>query len=112
MPQPKNPWMVVSLYDLQYFNCPACAFKNYSKQTFVNHAYEIHPESIESLNNIQDNSMKDIICPWMIKEEAKNDNIFNVDYPLDHDDYMEFDTKELDLDDNKSNVVKNVISET
>ena len=112
MSQTKNPWMVVSLYDLQYFNCPECTFKNYSKQTFVNHAYEIHPESIESLNNIQDNSMKDIVCPWMIKEEVKNDDIFSVDYPLeDHDDYMEFDAKELDLDDNKSNV-KHVISET
>ena len=115
MSQTKNPWKVVSLYDLQYFNCPECEFKNYSKQKFVNHAYEIHPESIENLNDIQDNSMKDIICPWMLKKEEviDDDDIFDIDHSLDQqDDDIEFDdVKDSEQDDIKSNI-NHVLSET
>ena len=42
----QNPWHIQSIYDLQYFNCPSCEFKNNSKQEFINHAYEIHPIAI------------------------------------------------------------------
>ena len=59
-----NPWNIQSFYELQYFNCPSCVFKNYSKQELVNHAYEFHPQCIEYLNKIEDNSLFDVICPW------------------------------------------------
>ena len=42
----ENPWNIQSIYELQYFNCPTCVFKNQSKQTFINHAYEYHPDAI------------------------------------------------------------------
>ena len=42
----KNPWTISSIYELQYFNCLSCSYKNKSKQNFVDHAYECHPESI------------------------------------------------------------------
>ena len=60
----ENPWNISSIFELQYFNCPSCVFKNHSKQHLVNHAYEIHPESIEYLMNINDNSLADIPLPW------------------------------------------------
>ena len=46
----QNPWTIIySIYDLQYFNCPTCQFKNQSKQEFINHVHEIHPEAVEVL---------------------------------------------------------------
>ena len=66
----ENPWHIESIYDLQYFNCPSCIFRNHSKQEFIDHAYEIHPDSIEHLFNIKDDSLADIIFPnYEIKEE-------------------------------------------
>ena len=62
----ENPWNIQSIYELQYFNCPACDFKNHSKQQFVNHAYEFHPDSIEFLINIEDNSLSELVLPWNI----------------------------------------------
>ena len=43
----ENPWDIESIYELQFFNCPSCIFKDQSKQEIINHAYEVHPESIE-----------------------------------------------------------------
>ena len=62
-----NPWYIQSIYDLQYFNCPTCEFKDYSKQEFVNHAHDFHPNSIPFLVNIKDESLMDIIFPWDVK---------------------------------------------
>ena len=56
--------MIQSIYDLQYFNCPTCVFKNSSKQEFINHAYEIHPWAVAYLDNVEDGSLNDIACPW------------------------------------------------
>ena len=64
MPSFRNPWKIQSLYELQYFNCPACRYKNRSNQEFINHAYESHPESIEDLKNISDVSIDGISFPW------------------------------------------------
>ena len=35
----QNPWNIESIYDLQYFNCPSCTFKNKHKQEIIIHAY-------------------------------------------------------------------------
>ena len=59
-----NPWDICSIYDLQYFNCPSCVFRISSKQEFINHAYEIHPDAIDYLIKINDNSLSDVFCPW------------------------------------------------
>ena len=50
-----NPWDIQSIYDLQYFVCPACIFYDPSRQELVNHACKIHPESVEFLKNIKEN---------------------------------------------------------
>ena len=60
----ENTWDIESIYELQFFNCPSCIFKDQSKQEIINHAYEIHPESIESLKNIKDKSLMDVVLPW------------------------------------------------
>ena len=59
----ESPWNIQSIYELQYFNCPSCAFKNHFKQEFINHAFENHIESIDYLLNINDNSLLDVIFP-------------------------------------------------
>ena len=69
-----NPWNIKSVYELQYFVCPSCVFKDPSKQNIINHAYEFHPESIDYLVKIKDDSFTDIICPWdtiKIKDEIE-----------------------------------------
>ena len=79
----ENPWNIRSIYELQYFNCPSCIFRNISKQEFVNHAYEYHPESIDYLIKIDDDSLSDVLCPWIeietkIKvEKTDEESIFN-----------------------------------
>ena len=90
----ENPWNIQSIYDLQFFNCPSCMFKNHSKQKLVNHAYEIHPESIEYLMNLDDESISDIEFPW---NNSKIDMIsqFKTEEP-DIEDLEEI--KEEDLD--------------
>ena len=60
----ENPWNIQSIYELQYFNCPACNYKNQFKQKFLLHANEFHPECIPYLSTIPDDSLNDVICPW------------------------------------------------
>lgn len=68
-----NPWDFHSLYDLLYFNCPSCAYKNNSKQEFVNHAYDRHPKSFSELfRNIKDGSLDDIEIPDDPHEEEND----------------------------------------
>ena len=64
MPKIENPWDIKSIYDLQYFNCPSCCYKFESKQVFVCHAYDTHPDSVNYLINLEDGSLDDILCPW------------------------------------------------
>ena len=60
----ENPWNIQSIYEIQYFVCPACTFMNQSKQDIINHAYEFHPDSMAFLANIKDDSLTDIVFPW------------------------------------------------
>ena len=75
MATPKNPWEISSIYELQFFNCPSCHFKvkSTNKQSFINHAYETHPESIDHLIALQDGSISDIIVPWQDIKAENND---------------------------------------
>ena len=59
----------------------------------VDHAYEIHPESIDYLSKIKDNSLSDVTCPWneilmkIKQEEPDEPNEPNEpnDIPLDNE---------------------------
>ena len=54
----ENPWHLQSIYELQYFICPSCPFRHNSKQDFINHTYESHPQVIVELENIKDGSLR------------------------------------------------------
>ena len=54
-----SSWTVKSIYEFIYFNCPGCIFKCKPKQEFVDHLHENHPESISTLKNISDESLRD-----------------------------------------------------
>ena len=107
--QTEYPWNIQSIYELQFFNCPSCIFKSRSKQEIVNHAFEIHPESIKSLKNIKGESLKDIVLPWnenipfesqnvsKIKTEIKEE--LQIKEEIDEDfDSIPFESDDLDLD--------------
>ena len=72
-------WNINSIYDIQYFNCPSCVFKNKSKQEIVTHACDEHPDSVKFLSNLSDKSLEDIKCPWndfyMKFETVENSNL-------------------------------------
>ena len=57
----ENPWNIDSIYELQFYNCPCCVFKDHSKQTFINHAIKHHPEAVDSLTNVKDDSLSDVV---------------------------------------------------
>ena len=71
----ENPWNIQSIYELQFFNCPSCIFKNQFKQELINHAYEFHPDSIEFLMNINDESLNDIVFPSIDDIDIKHENL-------------------------------------
>ena len=83
-----NPWDIQSIYDLQFFNCPACVYKDVSKENFVYHAYENHSDSTTYLAIISDGSLDDIHCPWRLNIEIKDD-IADEAFPLDESEVME-----------------------
>ena len=71
----ESPWQIKSVYELQYFNCPSCAYKIRSKQSFICHAFDAHQESVDFLRNISDGSLSDILCPWDSNNHNSNDNL-------------------------------------
>ena len=68
----ENPWDVKSIYEYYHFNCPTCSYKHTSKQDFVNHVANIHPESVDYLKNLSDGSLCDIETPWKSSESEYN----------------------------------------
>ena len=61
----ENLWDGIEMiYEFQFFNCPACSYKNSSKKDFVYHAYENHPESGVNLKRISESCLNDILPPW------------------------------------------------
>ena len=68
----ENPWDVETLYEFQYFNCPTCSYINTSKQNFVIHAYDMHPESQNYFKKISDHdSFSDVLLPWNFESELQ-----------------------------------------
>ena len=44
-PYVKNPWAIASnLEEFHYYCCPDCDTKEPTKETFIKHALESHPE--------------------------------------------------------------------
>ena len=95
----ENPWIVQSLYDLQYFNCPSCTYKNKSKQKFVAHAYQFHPADAQHLTDIKDDSMIDVNIP---------NNLGQIDFTkkCQEEDVIKIKHEEIDYGDNDADIIK------
>ena len=84
----ENPWSIQSIYELQFFICPSCSFKDHSKQELIDHAYEFHPDCVNYLE-ICDNSLNDVVCPWNelrkeVKIEPSDENIQDASLEYDN----------------------------
>ena len=91
LPKEENPWDIESIYVMQYFVCPSCTYKHISKQDFVCHAFDNHPESVNYLKNISDDSFNDILCPWDsndFKTEEIDENIDLNDHKIETSDNL------------------------
>ena len=106
--QETSPWLLQSIYDIQYFLCPEpdCNYKDSSKHTFVCHAYEFHPEAIDFLNDIQDGSLTDIDLPWNLNLEKDSEvDQKTVTEDIDHletthgENYLGYDGQKLSYED-------------
>ena len=87
-----NPWTnIQSLYELQYFICPACPYRNNFKQEFMDHVCQSHPEAIDVFKTITDGSISDVSCPW-------NDQSIEIKSELyEANDYIQDDFSETNL---------------
>ena len=91
-----NPWDVRSLYELQVYDCPECVFQDWSKQSFVDHAAKYHPDSVQYLSNINDDSLQDVVCPWLENTDEKKP----FDDPLQENHFcIEYKENEYNLED-------------
>ena len=94
----ENPWNIQSLFELQFFICPSCEYRDTSKQDFINHASNLHPESIDSLKNIKDGSISDVICPWNPVRTIKMEIEPKFDQDFNDDSYYEDDGNNSQMD--------------
>ena len=95
----RNLWKFQSIYELQFFNCPACDYKDKSKQDFVDHACNLHPESVTNFKSISD--IDDVVCTWN-EIEKKEENITEI---------VSKDVVNFDKNDVKENAVIVITSE-
>merc|ERR1712062_459710 len=76
----ENPWDVESFYEFRYYNCPSCSNRYTFLQDFVNHAYDAHPESINYLRKISDESLYDrVMPPWTYESDSEKPKKVNND---------------------------------
>ena len=118
----ENPWNINSLYELQFFNCPSCEYKHDSKQDFVFHAYESHPESVDYLTNVKDGSLKGILYPWdcevklepisvidNLNEEQSKDSYSYQDNKIDYENEEILDDIEVGETNKNANVLAQMV---
>ena len=107
VPKLENPWDVSSIYVFQYFKCPSCLYFA-SKQDFVNHTFNAHPESTEYFKKISDRSLSDVILPWIkedfqqikkvkieLKDVVSDDDDDNNEISKDHEEILDFEQNNL-----------------
>ena len=92
----ENPWDIQSIYELLYFNCPSCVFKDNSKQEFINHVYKVHPDCVHYLEKVNDNSLKDVFCPWNIIEIKKEPISYDSYDPINIEPHVKIEQEDFD----------------
>lgn len=101
----ENVWNIQSLYDLQFFLCPSCTYKNNLKQEFINHVYELHPDSDQYLKNITDGSLRDVEIPTLNINDEFDQNL--VLYPS-NEFHFEIDLKNESIENSVENSIDSV----
>ena len=66
----------------------------------MNHAIELHPESIEYLSNIDDNSLSEVTCPWnvitaKVKTELRDSDLTFTEHKV-NEVYIQVKTEQFD----------------
>ena len=72
-----SPWLVNTLEEFLYYCCPECDQRDHSKDSFIHHAYEHHPEAKEALAMVIGVKIE---LPEVKLEDVENSND---DEPLD-----------------------------
>ena len=49
MDDQQNPWSAINLDEFLYYCCPECDTKDQSKEVFIKHALDNHPNSRECI---------------------------------------------------------------
>ena len=71
-----NPWCVDSLEDYLFFCCPQCDHRCKTKPSFVQHAFESHPESNERIKDVVGFELhQESLAECIIKEEVRHSDI-------------------------------------
>ena len=70
----ENPWKVSAIEDFQFFCCPECDCRNHSKDDFLAHAFETHPDAKEALKDIFG-----IYTVIEVKAEKADDDISDIE---------------------------------
>ena len=95
-------WDAASFDEFRHFNCPSCP-KHYTfLQDFVNHAYETHPESINYLRKIYDESIHNVVPPWTFESELEKPSEMSVKIEV-NDEFEIDDSGMLDFPKSKDN---------
>ena len=91
----KNPWFVNNLEEFLYFCCPECDGRNQSKELFLKHALDQHPNSKVYLSNI------------LVKQENNEKiNLNNEDYTSEYFKYNPSELSYMKTDYDISDIVK------
>ena len=105
----ENPWSISSIFELLFYNCPSCKFKHNSKQTFVDHAIDNHPEAANGFTNINDGSLADV--EWnplfQIKVEEEEENQMEEKEIFSH-----FDEEQMTIDETNLDLIKDEVEHT
>ena len=48
----KSPWLVQNIEDFLYYCCPECEIRDHSKDHFLQHVFEKHPDGMKMLSSI------------------------------------------------------------
>ena len=61
----KSPWSVKHLEDFLYYCCPECDNREHSKDSFLQHAFEQHPDAKEILSLLIGTDIKSEITEFI-----------------------------------------------
>ena len=95
-------WDAASFEEFRHFNCPSCPKHFTFLQDFVNHAYETHPESINYLRKIYDESIPNVVPPWTFESELEKPSEMSVKIEV-NDEFEINDSGMLDFPKSKDN---------